>query len=257
VPATTITAAGLNRATLGRQLLLERGALGVEDAARRVVAIQAQQPASPYIALWNRLAGFDPADLDAAFTSRRLVKATLMRFTLHVVHASDHLALHTAMQPTLRSRLADPRYHGSGLRPADADGVIAELLAFASQPRTKAEAEEALQTLVQRYLAGFGPASVADVAQFALVQRSRARGALQAFPASWSSWQGQVAPSSSTSPARSGRPRTRRRRRGCCRCGTASCSPMRTAAASSHLSSALCVRCPPRPGGGSAPRPAP
>jgi Winged helix DNA-binding domain len=176
VPATTITAAGLNRATLGRQLLLERGALGVEDAARRVVAIQAQQPASPYIALWNRLAGFDPADLDAAFTSRRLVKATLMRFTLHVVHASDHLALHTAMQPTLRSRLADPRYHGSGLRPADADGVIAELLAFASQPGTKAEAEEALQTLVQRYLAGFGPASVADVAQFALVQRSRARG---------------------------------------------------------------------------------
>jgi Winged helix DNA-binding domain len=183
VPATTITAAGLNRATLGRQLLLERGALGVEDAARRVVAIQAQQPASPYIALWNRLAGFDPADLDAAFTSRRLVKATLMRFTLHVVHASDHLALHTAMQPTLQSRLADPRYHGSGLRPADADGVIAELLAFASQPRTKAEAEaeEALQTLVQRYLAGFGPASVADVAQFALVQRSRARGALQAL----------------------------------------------------------------------------
>jgi hypothetical protein len=238
VTATTIAAAELNRATLGRQLLLEREALGVEDAVRRVVAIQAQQPASPYLALWNRVAGFDPADLDAAFTTRRLVKATLMRFTLHVVHASDHLALHTAMQPTLRSRLADPRYKGSGLSPADADAVITDLLAFARQPRTKAEAEEwlakridvpptgmwwalrsfapllhaptggpwsfghrpayvaarelptpdsrdvadeALQLLVQRYLTGFGPASVADVAQFALVQRSRARGALRAL----------------------------------------------------------------------------
>jgi hypothetical protein len=238
VTATTISAAELNRATLGRQLLLERAALGVEDAVHRVVAIQAQQPASPYLALWNRLAGFDPADLDAAFASRRLVKATLMRFTLHVVHASDHLALHTAMQPTLRSRLADPRYQGSGLSSADADAVIADLLAFAGQPRTKAAAvegrptrldvpptgmwwalrsfapllhaptgapwsfghrpayvaaretptpagrdvaDEALQTLVQRYLAGFGPASVADVAQFALVQRSRARAALRAL----------------------------------------------------------------------------
>lgn len=39
----------------------------------------------------------------------------------------------------------------------------------------------ALQTLVLRYLEGFGPASVADVAQFALVQRARARKALQAL----------------------------------------------------------------------------
>ncbi|MGG8408782.1 DNA glycosylase AlkZ-like family protein, partial [Streptomyces sp. 12297] len=35
-----------------------------------------------------------------------------------------------------------------------------------------------LRTLVRRYLEGFGPASVADVAQFALVQRARARTAL-------------------------------------------------------------------------------
>jgi hypothetical protein len=35
--------------------------------------------------------------------------------------------------------------------------------------------------LVRRYLEGFGPATVADVAQFALVQRSRARDALTAM----------------------------------------------------------------------------
>jgi hypothetical protein len=53
----------LNRATLERQLLLQREAL---PAAQAIVSIQAQEAASPYIALWNRVAGFEPADLDAA-----------------------------------------------------------------------------------------------------------------------------------------------------------------------------------------------
>lgn len=48
--------------TLGRQLLLRRESLGVADAVRRVVALQAQQAASPYLALWNRLIDFDPAE---------------------------------------------------------------------------------------------------------------------------------------------------------------------------------------------------
>jgi hypothetical protein len=51
-----ITARVLNRATLARQLLLERESLSATDAARRVVALQAQQPASPYVALWKALA---------------------------------------------------------------------------------------------------------------------------------------------------------------------------------------------------------
>jgi hypothetical protein len=52
----SVSARELNRATLARQLLLSREALDVGDAVRRVVALQAQQPASPYVALWNRLA---------------------------------------------------------------------------------------------------------------------------------------------------------------------------------------------------------
>jgi hypothetical protein len=86
------TARELNRATLARQLLLERESLSADDAVRRVVALQAQLPASPYVALWNRLADFDPAELDAAFADHRVVRAQLMRITMHAVHAEDHQA---------------------------------------------------------------------------------------------------------------------------------------------------------------------
>jgi hypothetical protein len=80
-------------------LLLRREPLEVVDAVRRVVALQAQETASPYIALWNRLATFDPADLDAAFADHAVVKATLLRITLHAVHAEDYPAFHTRCCP--------------------------------------------------------------------------------------------------------------------------------------------------------------
>ncbi len=120
----TVTAGELNRATLGRQLLLERQPLDVVEATSRVVALQAQQPASPYLALWNRVTDFDPADLDAAFADWKLVKATLMRFTLHVVHPDDRPAMHLAMQPSLRTRMVDRRFTGSGLTIVDADALV-------------------------------------------------------------------------------------------------------------------------------------
>ena len=138
-----ITERELNRATLARQLLLERSPLSLADAMRRVVALQAQQPASPYVALWNRLAGFESAELDAAFADHRVVRAQLMRVTMHAVHADDHQAFREAIDPTLRaSRLGDPRFTASGLAGADADVLIGGLLDFAGQPRTNAECED-------------------------------------------------------------------------------------------------------------------
>lgn len=59
-----MTARELNRATLGCQSLPRREPSGLLDAVRRIVALQAQQPASPYLALWNRVSGFDPADAE-------------------------------------------------------------------------------------------------------------------------------------------------------------------------------------------------
>src|SRR4051795_2322659 len=108
--APRITARGLNRPTLARQLLLRRTPLGVTEGVRRVVALQAQLAASPYVALWNRLAGFDPAELDAAFAARQVIKASLMRITLHAVHAADYLPFREAMDPVLRGARLDSRF---------------------------------------------------------------------------------------------------------------------------------------------------
>lgn len=145
----TFTARQLNRATLDRQMLLRREPVDLLTAVERVVAIQAQEPASPYIALWNRVQGFDPADLDQAFTSGAVRKAALMRITLHAVTAADHEVFHHAMLPVLRaSRLNDKRFRAMGLTIERADEVLAHLLEFAAEPRTKPELEELLHSHV-------------------------------------------------------------------------------------------------------------
>ncbi|MFD9950906.1 DNA glycosylase AlkZ-like family protein, partial [Nonomuraea sp. NPDC059022] len=124
-----LTMRRLNRATLARQLLLRRERLPAAEGVRRVVALQAQEAASPYLALWNRLEGFDPADLDAAFATHEVVKSTLMRITLHAVHAGDYPAFHNAMVASLRAaRLGDRRFTGAGLSVADADALLPHLL---------------------------------------------------------------------------------------------------------------------------------
>jgi hypothetical protein len=141
-----LSARELNRATLSRQLLLEREPLGAAEAVHRIVALQAQEPASPYLALWNRVADFHPADLDVAFAERKVVKASLLRLTLHAIHADDYAAFHGAMLPSLRaSRLNDRRFTSSGLTAADADALLPQLLEFLAQPRTGAEVEELLE----------------------------------------------------------------------------------------------------------------
>jgi hypothetical protein len=137
-----LTARQLNRATLDRQLLLRRERLAAPEAVRRVTALQAQEPASPYLALWNRLEAFDPAKLDGAYASGEVVKATLLRGTLHAVHASDYPAYHAAMAPTLRQmRLGDARFTRAGLSIPEADALLPEVLAFHAEPRTRVEAE--------------------------------------------------------------------------------------------------------------------
>lgn len=138
----TLTARALNRATLARQLLLHRERIGAVDGIRRVMALQAQEPASPYLALWNRLEAFEPDRLDLAFAGQEAVKAQLLRITLHAVAADDYPQLHEAMQATLRgARLYDARFRSEGVSIEDTDALVRDLLALTSTPRRNDEVE--------------------------------------------------------------------------------------------------------------------
>ena len=87
-----LTQRELNRALLARQLLLRRERIAVARAIERVGALQAQYPPSPHVALFARLDAFTGAKLMRAVERRDVVKATLMRQTLHLVSARDYLA---------------------------------------------------------------------------------------------------------------------------------------------------------------------
>ena len=93
--------------------------------------------------------------------------------------------------------------------------------------------EVALQQLIWRYLEGFGPASAADFAQFALQRQTEIGPALKGMADVLSRSKAGTAPSCSMCPAVLFRPRTPLPRRACYRCGTAPSLPTRTEAGSS------------------------
>ncbi len=97
----------LRLSTLSRQMLLERADAGVLDALGRLAGLNAQHRRSPYIALWSRLRAFQRSDLETALTAGHVVKATLMRGTLHLVPAEAHtsyfIGLTDARERALRS----------------------------------------------------------------------------------------------------------------------------------------------------------
>src|SRR5690348_2856857 len=88
----SLTVRELNRALLARQFLLKRQKIGVVDAVEHLGGLQAQWAPSPYVALWSRLAGFEREHLTRPIDRVEIVKATLMRATLHLVSAHEYPA---------------------------------------------------------------------------------------------------------------------------------------------------------------------
>lgn len=221
-----LTLRELNRAMLARQLLLERAQIGIVTAIERLAALQAQWSPSPYIALWSRLKGFRREKLWSAIERHEVIRARLMRGTLHLVSARDFYAYAVATQDLQRGAWNRLQV-GRGVDPKK---IAAIAIAFAREPRPKEDVlahiqerigtslggpfswlvwrfvsahadlvtappgghweyggtnapyvaarhwiargerpseQDALETLVRRCLAAFGPATVADVAKFA------------------------------------------------------------------------------------------
>jgi winged helix DNA-binding protein len=118
VPPETLSTTQLNRATLARQLLLAREPLDPVEAIGRLGGMQAQEAAPPFIGLWTRLDGFERGHLLAALHDRSVVRATLMRATLHLLGASDYAAFRVALQPVMERAMRVLGERAAGLEPA-------------------------------------------------------------------------------------------------------------------------------------------
>jgi hypothetical protein len=238
----------LNRATLARQSLLSPAPAGlaVPAAIAAFGGLQAQEPASPYLALWTRMTAFAAAELDAAFAARTVVKGTLMRSTLHAVSAADYAALQPAVAPMHQAIRRQDRQRPPD--PAHLARLAAAAAAFTTQPRQLRELRDhlathagdvdpdevvwwlrrhmtflhaptpdlawsfgrrprlveagawlgggaifadepaALEHLVRRYLAAFGPATVADIGAWSGLAVGRLRPTIDALDRAGSLW---------------------------------------------------------------------
>ena len=137
----------LNRATLARQMLLERESLSVNAAVERLVGLQAQLASAPYAGLWTRLRDFRREDLAREIENRKVVKATLMRATLHLCTAEDYARFRTALKPLLIGAAGEIAKRRDAA--FDLDKVLKAARKFIGEkPRTFAEISDMLTELM-------------------------------------------------------------------------------------------------------------
>jgi hypothetical protein len=130
----------LNRALLERQLLLHRVPTAVPDAIEHLVGMQAQNPRDPYVSLWSRLEGFEPAALSELIETRRAVRISLMRSTIHLVTARDCVAIRPVLQAWLERNLHTATPWGRMLDGSDLEAIArAGRSALEREPMTFAE----------------------------------------------------------------------------------------------------------------------
>jgi Winged helix DNA-binding domain len=207
----------LNRAVLARQLLLERGRSSIPRTLERVGGLQAQYAPSMYIGLWSRIEDFERDSLTRALERRRVVQATLMRSTIHLVSRADYWPFEigvkraraewvrrvasyrmSAAELSAAARKLHARLDGGTMRRGDIEELLgkevargvgmeldmvrvppsgtwerrrADMYAAAEDwlgpPPGDLTEERGIELLVRRYVGAFGPATRAEVADWA------------------------------------------------------------------------------------------
>jgi hypothetical protein len=141
-----VPVSALNRATLARQLLLAREPLRATEAVARLAGLQAQASKAPFLGLATRLDGFTHDELRAAIHRGEVVRATMMRGTLHLVTRDDYRAWRPLLQPALSKSAGTIARNGPTM---DLDALLdAARALYAESPRTF---EELRTELVARF----------------------------------------------------------------------------------------------------------
>src|SRR5690606_29425033 len=123
----TLTQRELNRALLARQMLITPGPGDIPAVLERMGGLQAQYAPAMYIGLWSRMAGLRRDAVTQALTQRRVVQATLLRSTIHLVSRNDYWPFARAIRTHRR---------GQFLRATKGDPSEAELAAAAEKVRS-------------------------------------------------------------------------------------------------------------------------
>jgi hypothetical protein len=130
MPEATLGTRALNRVLLARQHLLERSRRSIEEVLESVAGLQTQYAPAGYIGLWTRMDAFERWQLTQALEARRVIQATLMRATIHMVSAADYWPMEVAVRAARREwwlRAARSQYEG--VDPEAVGRAVAEELA--------------------------------------------------------------------------------------------------------------------------------
>jgi hypothetical protein len=101
--------------------------------------MQAQEPIDPYVALWTRIAGFEPLQLSTLIEERRAVRMGVMRTTLHLLTARDARALYPAMADVLHRAFRSSPF-AKNLVGVDMDDLLAAARStLEERPRSPSE----------------------------------------------------------------------------------------------------------------------
>src|SRR5215208_5289780 len=87
-------------------MLLHREKIKPLAIIERLAGLQAQLPRPPFVGLWTRSDGFRREDLSRLIEKGQVVRATMMRATLHLVSRRDYIRIRPLLQPALTSGMS-------------------------------------------------------------------------------------------------------------------------------------------------------